>query len=714
MAELLAQRRVTDGISVIVLDELPVVAVHSAARERVAEALECAMRDARDGLLIHLRGSAALVAPNGRHWPTVVRSSLDTVLHQLEASPVPTIAWLEGPVQGLGLEIALRCHYRIATRSASVGFPQLRLGLLPLDGGIRASARCGGIQALDLFLESPVPAARALALGFVDRLVDDTCSIEDAMHHAAVLSSGTMARSCGGVSAPSPSEIASCRERVARRLRGQSAPQRLTDFLAECGSLDLETAARQERALAEECLRSDQAQALTHVFRAEAEAAHVVDVPSAGTRRVISTVAVIGGGTMGAGIAISCLEAGLQVTMLEVDDPSLQRGLESVRAHYRQSVERGRLPKALAGDRMRRLSGALDYAAVAAADAVIEAVVEDLRVKRDVFAQLDRHCRDGALLCTNTSYQDVDAIAAATARPGDVLGLHFFSPANVMKLVEVVRGAATAPDALLTALAFAQQLGKSPVVARSCHGFIGNRMFRQYNREVQLCLIEGATPEQIDSAMEEWGMAMGPCAVADLSGLDVGYRARQALDPAARGDPRSYAVADALVEAGRLGRKSGAGYYRYAQGSTNRQLDPAVTDLVRAQARRLQVAHRSIDNGEIVDRLLLALINEGALLLGEGIAQRAGDIDVVYCRGYGFPAFRGGPMFHAEQIGLSVVYRRLDELRRRLDARHWSPAPLIADLAASGRSLLEWRYAPSCHAPGRPEFRDPSTRERGD
>ncbi len=389
---------------------------------------------------------------------------------------------------------------------------------------------------------------------------------------------------------------------------------------------------------------------------------------------------------MGGGIAMSFANAGFPVTLLEIDNEALERGLAIVDRNYAGSVKRGKLSEDKATMCRGRIGGTTDYADVADCDLVIEAVFEDPSLKKEIFATLDATCKPGAILATNTSYQDVDAIAAATGRPEDVLGMHFFSPAHIMKLLEVVRGDKTAADVLATVMALAKKIRKVPVLSGVCYGFIGNRMLGPYFREAQLCLVEGSTPEAVDAAMTDWGMAMGPISVADLAGLDVGYRARQALPENQRGDPRSYRVADVLVEAGHLGQKSGAGFYRYDADTRAKTADPEVQVIIEREAEALGVLRRDIDAEEIVDRLIYALVNEGMKIVEEGIAQRPGDIDIVYIYGYGFPAWRGGPMHYADDVGLDTVLARIREFHERFgDA--WGPAPLLEKLVAAGETL---------------------------
>jgi len=422
------------------------------------------------------------------------------------------------------------------------------------------------------------------------------------------------------------------------------------------------------------------------VFFAERLAARIDDVPATTPLREINSVGIIGAGTMGGGIAMNFVSIGVPVTLLEINQAALDAGLAVVRGNFERSARKGRFTQEQVEGFMGLIRGTTSYDDFESVDLVIEAVFENPQIKYEVFRTLDEVCKPGAILASNTSYQDVDAIAAVTMRPRDVLGMHFFSPANVMKLLEVVRGRETADDVLATVMALARRIGKVPVLSRVCYGFIGNRMLEGYMREAQMLLLEGATPAQVDGALERFGMAMGPVAVGDLAGLDVGYKARQAL-PDLPDHPANHVI-DQLVESGRLGQKTGAGFYRYDAASRQRLSDPEVEALIRAEADRLGIATRSFSDDEIVERTIYPLVNEGARILEEGIAQRPGDIDIVYLYGYGFPAHRGGPMFYGSTVGTAAVYRRICEFRDSLGRPDdWQPAPLLERLAREGKGF---------------------------
>lgn len=433
-----------------------------------------------------------------------------------------------------------------------------------------------------------------------------------------------------------------------------------------------------------------ESEALRHIFFAERQAPKVAEIAKSVVPRPVQRVGIVGAGTMGGGIAMSFANAGIPVTLLDTSHDGLDRGLALIGKNYGLSVSKGKLSEQQATEREALINGTVDYEKLADVDLVIEAVFESMDVKRQVFSRLDEVCKQGAILATNTSYLDVNEIAASTSRPQDVVGLHFFSPANVMRLLEVVKAESTVDEVIATAMALGKRIGKVPVLAGVCYGFIGNRILRQYAREAQLCMIEGAEPAQIDGVLTNFGMAMGPLSVGDLAGLDIGYKARQALTDEQKGDSRSYCIADALVELGRLGQKAGAGYYKYDPDTRTRSTDLAVLNIIREQAWRHGVQRRELSSEEILDRHLLALINEGFRILEEGIAQRPGDIDVVYVHGYGFPSYRGGPMFYASQRGLGSVLGSIEKLYGATREPYWAPALLLKKLVANDLTLDDW------------------------
>lgn len=689
-----------DDIGVITVDNPPVNALSHAVRQGLHDAIQAARQDASKIVLIVCAGRTFIAGADITEFGKPPREPhLPDLCNTIEASPKIVVAALHGTALGGGLEVALSCHYRCAVSTAKVGLPEVRLGLLPGAGGTQRLPRLiGAPAALDLMTSgNPIGAGQAASLGLIDHIVDGDLGAAALAwcRELAVKGAARRATSEMPVESVPDGAFAEYRSTLARRARGQIAPQRIVDCVEASLTRPFAEGQKIEREAFMECMKSPQSAALRHMFFAERQAAKLRGLSKDTPLRDVNTVAVIGAGTMGSGIAMNFASAGMQVLLLEVNDEALARGLSIIDRNYQGSVKRGKLTEEKALECRERIVGTTDYESLSDADLVIEAVFENLELKQDIFARLDSVCRQGAILATNTSYQDVDQIAAATQRPHDVIGLHFFSPAHIMKLLEVVRAEKTADDVLATCMALAKKIRKTPVVSGVCYGFIGNRMLGHYAREAQLCVIEGATPEQVDTAMEEWGMAMGPLAVFDLAGLDVGYKAREGLPESERGDPRAFRVADALVEMNRLGQKTGAGFYRYDPETRRRSSDPEVQALIEREAAALGVEQREIDTDEIVDRLIFALANEGLNILDEGIAQRPGDIDVVYVYGYGFPAWRGGPMHYADAVGLAHVLERVREFEQRFGSENWTPAPLLKKLVNDGVTLAEWAKSAS-------------------
>jgi 3-hydroxyacyl-CoA dehydrogenase len=684
-----------NDIGVITVDNPPVNALSHAVRQGLHDAIQAAQQDASRAVLILCAGRTFIAGADITEFGKPPREPhLPDLCNAIEASSKIVVAALHGTALGGGLEVALSCHYRCAVPGAKVGLPEVKLGLLPGAGGTQRLPRLIGAQAaLDIMISgTPIGADQAVSLGLVDHVVDGELADAALAWCRDLVENGAARRVTSELPVESVPEgaLAEYRGTLERRARGQVAPQKIVDCVEASLTRPFTEGLKVERQAFMDCMQSPQSAALRHMFFAEREAAKVRGLSKDTPLRDVNKVGVIGAGTMGSGIAMNFANAGMQVVLLEVDDEALSRGLAIIDRNYQGGVKRGKLTEAKALKCRGRITGTTDYESLSDADLVIEAVFENLDLKREIFAKLDSVCRQGAILATNTSYQDVDRIAAATERPQDVIGLHFFSPAHIMKLLEVVRASMTADDVLATCMALAKKIRKTPVVSGVCYGFIGNRMLGHYAREAQLCVIEGATPEQVDTAMEEWGMAMGPLAVFDLAGLDVGYKARQGLPESERGDPRAFRVADALVEMNRLGQKTGAGFYRYDPETRQRCSDPEVQALIEREAAQLGVEQRAIDSEEIVDRLIFALVNEGVNILDEGIAQRPGDVDVVYVHGYGFPAWRGGPMHYADAVGLAHVLQRIRDFEQRFGPENWTPAPLLGTLAGAGRTLADW------------------------
>ena len=645
--------RLEDGIGVITVDNPPVNALSQPVRQGIMDAITEAQGDESSAVLIVCDGRTFIAGADITEFGKPLKSPwLPELLAAIEASSKLVVAALHGTALGGGFETALAAHYRCAVATAKIGLPEVKLGLLPGAGGTQRTPRLAGVEAsLDLITSgAPISAAQGEALGLIDKIVSGDLEAGALQWIKELVEKGTAIRRSSEQPVPEfdPAVFDDYRAQLAKRARGQVAPGHIVDCIEAAATGSFEDGMATERAAFMACMESPQSAGMRHVFFAERQAAKVDGLAKETPRRAVEKVGVIGGGTMGGGIAMCFANAGIAVTLIEISDEALQRGLAIIDGNYAGSVKRGKLSEDKARGCRALISGSTDYAALADVDMVVEAVFEDPELKKTIFRQLDAICKPGAILATNTSYQDVDAIAAVTGRPEDVIGTHFFSPAHIMKLLEVVRGAKTADDVLATIMSLAKTIRKIPVVSGVCYGFIGNRMLRPYGNAAQLLLLEGASPQQIDTAMEDWGMAMGPLRVFDLAGLDVGYKARQALSDDEKGDPKTYRVADLLVELGRMGQKSGAGFYAY-DDRRRPTPDPAVDKLIETVAEDLGVQRRKIGDDEIVDRLIGALVDEGRKILDEGIAQRSSDIDVVYVYGYGFPASRGGPMFYADR-----------------------------------------------------------------
>jgi 3-hydroxyacyl-CoA dehydrogenase len=691
--------RLEDGVAVLTIDNPPVNALSLVVREGLLQALQRAAQDA-DVQAVVLTGAHGMFAA-GADIREVASGAVLTapitrdVQERMEVLPKPLVAAIDGVALGGGLELALTCHWRLAARSAAVGLPEVKLGLIPGAGGTQRFTRLAGpAAALEAITSgTQIPAARALALGLIDALADDPLAEAIVWARQAAAQARPLRRASAldeHVRGVDPQLFAEFRRKLAAKARGQLAPWRVIDSIEAACTLPPQEALLRERQYFLECRDSAQRQALVHLFFAEREARRIPGQPAELQPLPVRAAGVIGAGTMGGGIAMSLANAGIPVALLEASAAALERGMAQIRANYAASVARGSLPRERAERALGLIRAVSDYQELAAADIIIEAVFEDLAVKREVFARLDRVAAPHAILATNTSTLDIDIIAAATSRPEQVAGTHFFSPAHVMRLLENVRGRRTSAQTIATVMALGRQLGKVAVLAGNCEGFIGNRMLMYYGAEAEFLLEEGATPEQIDRVVESFGFAMGPLAVRDLAGNDVGFMIRKGRRLPA--DERWSPILERLVAQGRFGQKSGRGFYRY-EGRT-RIPDPQVTALIEAVARELGIERRAIPDEEILERLLHPLVNEGARIIDEGIAIRPGDIDVVYVHGYGFPAYRGGPMFWSEQAGLA----RVVETMRRLAPTHgarWRPAALLERLAASGEG---W----SAHgAPGR-------------
>ena len=684
--------RLEDGgrVALIAMDNPPVNALAHRLREGIMQALGRARDDAAVQAVV-LTGTERAFSAGAditEFGKPPQSPMLGEVIAALEAMPKPVIAALGGLAFGGGFELALGCHYRVAAPGARVGLPEIKLGLLPGAGGTQRTPRLAGPErALRIIVSGdPVPAAQAFADGLVDAVLEgDFLPAAIAYAKQAIAENRPLPRVRDledklAEARRNPEIIAKTAEPLLKRARGQRAPQACVEAVRAAVEQPFDKGLETERRLFMELVGGEQSKAQRHVFFAEREAQKVPDMTAGVKPRAVERAVVIGAGTMGGGIAMCFANVGIPVTVVESDGAALERGLATLRRTYEASVRRGGLGAAEIEARMALITGSLAYDDAAAADIVIEAVFEDLPLKQEVFATLDRIARPDAILATNTSYQDVNAIARATGRPERVLGMHFFSPANVMRLVEVVRGTATARPVLASAMALGRKLRKVPVPVGVCYGFVGNRMLSQRSRAVERLMLEGALPHEIDAALVEFGFPMGPFAASDLAGLDVGWRARKARGAVSP-------VADALCEAGRFGQKTNAGYYHYEPGSRAPLPDPEVERIIIAASARLGIVRRKIAAAEMLDRVLLPMVNEGARILEEGIALRPGDIDVIWVYGYGFPMHRGGPMFYADAMGLAAVSAQLADQARRLDDASLAPAPLLARLAAAGQGF---------------------------
>jgi 3-hydroxyacyl-CoA dehydrogenase len=670
-------------VAVITFENPPVNGLSHAMRAGLARAVERAMGDPAVAAVVLAGGGAQFSAgADIREFGTpaaTAEPTLRQVIALVEEAPKPVIAAIQGSCLGGGLELAMAAHYRIAARDATLGLPEVKLGLIPGAGGTQRLPRLvDPSRALELILGGEPTRAGALAeSGLLDRVVS-----EDVVEEAIGFAESESPRPRRTCDRPiDPTVLAAACEAARARLSSERhplpAPRRAVEAVA-AAALPFEQGLAVERRAFVELMQSPESRALRYAFMVERGAGKVAGLPSETPVRAVEQAAVIGAGTMGAGIAVALLDAGIPVWLLEVDEAALTRGRGRIAGIYEAQVQKGRLTPAERDRRLALLRPTQAYEALAGADLAIEAVFESLPVKRDVFTALDRVMKPGAILATNTSTLDVNAIAELTRRPADVLGLHFFSPANVMRLLEVVRGRATAPEVLATALAFARRLRKVAVVSGVCDGFIGNRMLDAYVRQAWWLVEEGALPWQVDRAIEAFGFAMGPFRVGDLVGHDVSQAIRERRR-AERPEYRCSTLADELCRLGRLGQKTGGGWYDYPDGPRRPVPAPEAEALVERHRAELGIAPRAIDDSEIVERLVHALVNEGARLLDEGIAARPGDIDVVYLAGYGFPRWRGGPMYYAEQVGLDRVAMRMEEFAKRGygDPEFWRPAPLL-------------------------------------
>ena len=677
-----------NGCLVVRVNNPPVNALSQAVREGVVNALD----DIGDvkAVVLHCDGRTFFAGADITEFGKPPKApSLPDMIVALENCPVPVVAAIHGMALGGGLETALGCDYRLIDRRARVGFPEIDLGIFPGAGGTQRAPRLTGMSAtLAMTLDGkPFNATRAVEIGLCDQISDGDI-LENAIAFAQKQSEKRRVRDL-----PAPkidqSDIDAELAKMAKVRRGQIAVQNAMQAVLASASLPFEEGLTRERELFIELMSGSQSRAMRHLFFAERLSAKVDGLNA--TPKTLGLIGVVGSGTMGGGIAMAFANAGFAVRLYDANADALKAGLEKIRALYLTSAAKGRVSEAEALDRYDRIQPAEHWDGFAGCDLIIEAVFERMDVKQSVFAELDRVARPDAILATNTSYLDVDAIAAGTKDPSRVIGMHFFSPANVMRLLEIVRGAQTSDVALATALDAAKRIKKIPAVSGVCHGFIGNRMLKGYGREAGLCMMEGAAPEAVDKALYEFGMPMGPLAMGDLAGLDIGYDNRRSMIAGDDYEPLASALQDKLVEMGRKGQKTGAGIYKYEPGNRTPQSDPDVAALIEQLAAENGVTRREVLAEEIVERCMLALINEGADILLEGIAQRASDIDVVYANGYGFPRYRGGPMCYADELGAAHILERIEHYQSKYGPKWWTPSTLIRDLAKTDSTFGQWK-----------------------
>jgi len=619
-----------------------------------------------------------------------------TLFNAFEALEVPVVAAMHGTVMGGGSELALACHYRIAAPSTRFAMPEVTLGIIPGAGGTQRLPRLiGAEKALEFILSAkPISAQQAGELGFLDELVEGGLRAAAVNFVRLLLAANKGPRRTGEMNVDPESATAGVFQKLTAQAR-KAYPNRnaglvAVDAVRKASQSSLEEGLEYETIRVNECKQSVESRGAVHVFFAERDSRRVPGLDNAASAAPVKSAGVIGAGTMGAGIAVCFANAGIPVTMVDANTPALERGIDSLNRTYQGMVDKGRITAGEKAQRMGLIRPSLHYGELRDADVVVEAVFESMDLKKQIFTKLNGIAKRGAVLATNTSTLDIEIIADSTSRPGDVIGMHFFAPANVMPLLEVVRTSRTSATTIRTVMELAKRIRKTPVLARVCYGFIGNRMMEGYAREAERMVLEGATPRQVDGALEEWGMAMGILAVFDMAGIEVGVNVHRANATRYPADPTYYQADFALHEAGRMGQKNGKGYYRYEAGNRSRFDDPDAVEILRQRAHVLGIETRNHSTEEIQQRCLYPLLNEGFRILGEGIAMRAADIDVVWTSGYGFPRYRGGPMFHAETMGLPALLAGIHEYRDVFGRMHWEPAPLLVELVERGIRIADW------------------------
>jgi len=696
----LVQLTKESDIAVITINNPPVNALSPGVPEGISEALDRIATDDSVKAVVLIGGGRTFVAGAdikefGKMTSGKPRGAgLLPLLLKIEDSSKPVIVAIHGTAFGGGLELAMAGHYRVAVSSAQVGQPEVKLGIIPGAAGTQRLPRLAGVaKALEMCTTgNPIKADEALKFGIVDRIIEGDL-LAGAVAFAREVASKPAPKTRGrneklGNASDNAPIFSAAREAVAKKQRGLLAPVAAIDAIEAATKVPFEEGCRIEQKLFIECLFSEQSKSLIHVFFGEREVSKIPDIPKETATIPIKSAAVVGAGTMGGGIAMVLANAGIPVLLKETDQAALDRGLATIKSNYANSVKRGRFSQEAADERFNRITPTLSYDGFSNVDLVIEAVFEGMALKKEVFRELDRVCKPGALVASNTSTLSIDEIAASTARPEFVIGTHFFSPANVMRLLEIVRGKATSKEVVATCMQLSKTLGKVGVLVGNCRGFVGNRMFGPYRREAQFLVEEGAGIEAVDKALVDFGNAMGPLAVGDLAGLDVGWRIRKEYQHLEVPGIRQPFTEDRLCELGRFGQKTGAGWYKY-DDQRRPSPDPAVDELIRKWVAEAGIVQRQISADEITDRCIYALVNEGARILEEGYALRASDIDIIYLNGYGFPAHRGGPMWYADTVGLKKVFERVSEFHRQ-HGETWRPAPLLKRLAEQGKTFAQF------------------------
>ena len=697
----LVQLTKDNDIAIITINNPPVNALSPGVPEGISDALEQINNDASVKAAVLMGGGRTFVAgADIKEFGKITSGKTQRgvaflpLLLRIEDCRKPVVMAIHGTALGGGLELAMSGHYRVAAPSAQVGQPEVKLGIIPGAAGTQRLPRLAGVaKAVEMCVDgNPIKAQDALKFGIVDRLIEGdllTGAVAFAREIAGKPAHKTRDRKEKlGMPDQNALIFAAARENVRKKQRGLMAPLAAIDAVEAATKLSFEEGCEIERKLFAECLFSDQSKALIHVFFGEREVAKIPDVPKETPIIPVTSAAVVGAGTMGGGITMSLVNAGIPVLLKETDQAALDRGLATIQKNYANSVKRGRFTQQFVEERLKLITPTLSYTDFGKADMVIEAVFEGMALKKQVFGELDRVCKPGAILASNTSTLNIDEIASATTRPQAVIGTHFFSPANVMRLLEIVRGKATGKDVIATCMQLSKKIGKVGVLVGNCRGFVGNRMFGPYRREAQFLVEEGASVEAVDKALYDYGMAMGPLATGDLAGLDVGWRIRKEYRHLEKPGVRQPLAEDRLCEMGRYGQKTGAGWYKY--DADRRAIpDPEIAELVSKWAAEAGVKQREISAQEIVDRCIYALVNEGARILQGGFALRAVDIDIIYLNGYGYPAHRGGPMWYADTVGLKKVYDRVREFHQE-HGELWEPAPLLKKLAAEGKTFADF------------------------